>query len=99
MSPDMPNRFISPSRVRKPPFSYTGITAIAIQLSDRKTLRMCEIYECIMDMFPMFKKNSGYWRDSVRHNITKNDCFYINTEEESDRMLGTFYEKLCFTFY
>ena len=68
-------------RADKPPFSYVGLTAMAIQSSATKRLRLFQIYERILEMFPLLKLSNAAWRDSVRHNLPKYDCFYVNNAE------------------
>lgn len=61
----------------KPPYSYVGIIAAAIWISKRKCLFLSEIISTMRSMFPFFQPDSGYsgWQESVRHNLSQNECF------------------------
>ncbi|KAM4701957.1 LOW QUALITY PROTEIN: forkhead activin signal transducer 3-like [Discoglossus pictus] len=62
-------------RHAKPPYSYLAMIALVIQNSPKKKLKLSQILQEISTAFPVF--NGGYrgWKDSIRHNLSSNDCF------------------------
>uniref|UniRef100_W5MFM1 Forkhead box Q2 n=1 Tax=Lepisosteus oculatus TaxID=7918 RepID=W5MFM1_LEPOC len=59
----------------KPGQSYIALISTAILASRDKKLLLCDIYQWIMDNYPYFKSKDKNWRNSVRHNLSLNECF------------------------
>ncbi|XP_048108018.1 forkhead box Q2 [Alosa alosa] len=59
----------------KPTQSYIALISMAILASEEKKLLLCDIYQWIMDHYPYFKNKDKNWRNSVRHNLSLNECF------------------------
>ena len=59
----------------KPQHSYIGLIAMAILSSPERKLVLSDIYQHILDNYPYFRTRGPGWRNSIRHNLSLNDCF------------------------
>ena len=59
----------------KPSLSYIALISKAIQSSPCQRMLLADIYNWIAEKYPYFKKEDRSWRNSVRHNLSLNECF------------------------
>lgn len=59
----------------KPPHSYIGLIAMAILSNADRKMVLSDIYQYILDHYPYFRNRGPGWRNSIRHNLSLNDCF------------------------
>lgn len=59
----------------KPQHSYIGLIAMAILGSAEMKLVLSDIYQYILENYPYFRSRGPGWRNSIRHNLSLNDCF------------------------
>ena len=73
--PPKPRKAKQYQRHPKPAYSYIALIAMAIQDSPTKKLTLSEINEYLRKRFEFFNGEYTGWRNSIRHNLSLNECF------------------------
>lgn len=71
----IPSTLAYQGTMNKPPYSYAALIGQALFSTPDLRMALADIYTWIMQKYPYFRKEDSGWQNSIRHNLSLNQCF------------------------
>ncbi|KZT52997.1 winged helix DNA-binding domain-containing protein, partial [Calocera cornea HHB12733] len=79
---------IGPRPSTKPAWSYAALIGQSINAAPSKRASLSQIYNWISTAYPFYKRSEAGWQNSIRHNLSLNECFVKIKREEGEKGKG-----------